>query len=287
MRQEETMVSAYFGRKALAIRILGGALLIIASPIIVLLVMIVRLTSAGPGLYRQTRTGRNGSEFNMLKIRTMYDGAESITGPVWSAPTDSRITPFGKFLRSFHLDELPQLVNVVRGEMDLVGPRPERPMFVARLTREIPNYRTRLLVLPGITGLAQVNLPPDETYDCVRRKLVLDRMYIRDASVFLDLRIMVCTALRLLGIRHGRAVRWLKLELSADAVPTMSQATGQNGVCHSSNAGHYSRPSFRESEQENGVPVAVLSGCGDSALAAEEEECGFASEATLPAPRPR
>jgi lipopolysaccharide/colanic/teichoic acid biosynthesis glycosyltransferase len=285
MRQEEMMVSTYFGRKALATRVLGTVLLIIASPVILLLVLVVRLTSPGPGLYRQTRTGRHGTEFDMLKIRTMYDGAESITGPIWSAPKDSRITPFGKILRSFHLDELPQLVNVVRGEMDLVGPRPERPVFVTRLTREIPNYRTRLLVLPGITGLAQVNLPPDETDDCVRRKLVLDRMYIRDASVFLDFRILLCTALRLMGIRHGRAVRWLRLELAADVLPTGSLAISGNGACQSSNGAHHSAPSYRDAEQDNGVPVAVLSGYGDSALAADEIE--FASEATLPARRPR
>src|SRR5688572_18245050 len=180
MTVERTIESAYFARKALLIRILGAVLLLISSPLILFFVAIVRLTSPGPGLYRQIRTGRNGIEFAMFKVRTMYEDAESITGPVWCVPQDSRITPFGKILRLFHLDELPQLINVVRGEMDLVGPRPERPIFVARLTRAIPNYHARLLVRPGITGLAQVNLPPDESIDCVRRKLILDCMYIRN-----------------------------------------------------------------------------------------------------------
>jgi lipopolysaccharide/colanic/teichoic acid biosynthesis glycosyltransferase len=210
--QGKTDVSGYFASKVWPARIAGGVLLVLASPIILLLVLLVRLTSSGPGLFRQVRTGRHGKEFNMYKVRTMYNGAESVTGPVWCQPGDSRITPIGKLLRLLHLDELPQLINVARGEMDLIGPRPERPAFVARLERSIPNYRARLQILPGVTGLAQVNLPPDETIDCVRRKLLLDCAYIHEASAGLDLRILLCTALRMVGIRHGHAVHLLGLE---------------------------------------------------------------------------
>lgn len=199
-------------------------LLALASPIILLLVAIVRCTSPGPGLYRQTRTGKDGIEFGMYKIRTMYQDAEAVSGPTWCKPGDSRITPVGRILRLLHLDELPQLINIVKGDMDLVGPRPERPAFVEMLAREIPHYRDRLQVLPGVTGLAQVNLPPDETINCVRKKLVLDRDYIRTACLNLDVRILICTSLRMLGIRHGRAVRWLHLERHVNVPTTRYQA---------------------------------------------------------------
>lgn len=209
--------STYFALKAWPTRLIGLVLLVCASPAILLLVTIVRATSPGPGFYRQTRTGKDGKEFKMYKIRTMYQDAESVSGPTWCKPGDSRITPVGKVLRLLHLDELPQLINIVNGEMDLIGPRPERPAFVEVLAREIPYYRERLQVLPGVTGLAQVNLPPDETLNCVRKKLLLDRDYIHNANLSLDIRILVCTSLRMLGIRHGRAVRWLRLERQVPA----------------------------------------------------------------------
>jgi len=210
--KQQCPVSTYFALKAGPTRFIGAILLLFAAPVIGLLVLIVRATSPGPGLYRQTRTGKDGKEFQMYKIRTMYQDAESLSGPTWCKPGDSRITPLGRILRLLHLDELPQLINIVRGEMDLIGPRPERPSFVELLAREIPGYRDRLHVLPGVTGLAQVNLPPDETLNCVRKKLVLDRDYIQTASMGLDIRILVCTSLRMLGIRHGRAVRMFRLE---------------------------------------------------------------------------
>jgi lipopolysaccharide/colanic/teichoic acid biosynthesis glycosyltransferase len=214
--------SDYFDLKAWPTRAIGLIMLVLASPAIAILILIVRATSPGPGLYRQTRTGKGGKEFKMYKIRTMYQDAESLTGPTWCKPGDSRITPVGRVMRLLHLDELPQLINIVNGEMDLIGPRPERPAFVEVLAREIPNYRERLQVLPGVTGLAQVNLPPDETLNCVRKKLTLDRDYINNADFSLDLRILLCTSLRMLGIRHGRAVRWLRLERP---VPDFAEAT--------------------------------------------------------------
>lgn len=201
----------YFARKKFFMRVLGLLLLVLFLPIILLVMLAVRLTSPGPALFRQARVGKEGREFTMYKIRTMYQDAEKESGPVWCQPADARITCLGRVLRFLHLDELPQLFNVARGEMDLIGPRPERPVFVEKLVEEVPGFAERLAVLPGVTGLAQINLPPDETTDSVRRKLSLDLEYIQTASLGLDTRILLCTALRMIGIRHGRAVQWLRL----------------------------------------------------------------------------
>ena len=206
-------------------------LLIPGLPLIGLLMVVVRLTSRGPALYRQVRVGQGGGscQFQMYKLRSMRLDAEAGTGPVWSAPgADPRITPVGYWLRRLHLDELPQLFNVLKGEMSLVGPRPERPEFVVVLAEKIPGYLDRLQVLPGITGLAQVNLPPDTDLDSVRRKLVLDREYVASAGLLLDLRIMLGTGLRVLGFRGPRFLRLLGLErtvtLPAPAEPIGSAA---------------------------------------------------------------
>jgi len=198
--------------------------LIPALPLIGLLMLVVRLTSRGPALYRQVRVGRGCRRFLMYKLRTMRVDAEAHTGPVWAAvAADPRITAVGYWLRRLHLDELPQLFNVLKGEMSLVGPRPERPEFVALLADEIPGYMDRLQVLPGITGLAQVNLPPDSDLDSVRRKLVLDREYLATMSIGLDLRLLLCTAMRVFGLRGGRAVELLGLARTV-ALPSSPQS---------------------------------------------------------------
>jgi lipopolysaccharide/colanic/teichoic acid biosynthesis glycosyltransferase len=151
--------------------------------------------------------------------------AEAYTGPVWAgAGSDSRVTPLGYWLRHLHLDELPQLYNIVRGEMSLVGPRPERPEFVGILTEQIPGYWDRLQVKPGITGLAQINLPPDTDLHSVRCKLVLDREYIHNSGPLLDARIVLCTLLRLVGLRGGRAVTLLGLSRTVVIERTPSPA---------------------------------------------------------------
>lgn len=182
-------------------RAAAALLLLASSPLLLLLMGAVRITSPGPAVYRQTRVGRGGKIFNVYKLRTMRHDAERTSGPVWCERNDPRITWLGKLLRKTHLDEFPQLVNVLRGEMALIGPRPERPEFVERLAIEIPGYMERLTVLPGVTGLAQINLPPDTDMMSVRRKLVLDCEYIRASSPLLDSRIFACTLLRLLGIK--------------------------------------------------------------------------------------
>jgi lipopolysaccharide/colanic/teichoic acid biosynthesis glycosyltransferase len=213
--------SSYLAAKALADRGLGLVLLVVSSPLIALLVIIIRLSSKGPGIYSQIRVGRAGRQFRMYKLRTMRSDAESRTGPVWaSAGRDPRVTALGHWLRILHLDELPQLYNLLRGEMSLVGPRPERPEFVAVLADKIPDYLDRLQVLPGITGLAQINLPPDSDLDSVRAKVQLDREYIRTAGAWLDLRIALCTLLRLVGLRGGRGVSLLGLKRVVVLPPT-------------------------------------------------------------------
>jgi|SRR5579863_8950115 len=174
------------------------ALLVLASPVIILGAVLVKLTSRGPAFYRQVRVGLNGRPFTLFKLRTMRQDAESGTGPVWSTENDPRITPLGQLLRRTHIDEFPQLWNVAKGEMSLVGPRPERPEFVARLNWEIPSYRERLQVRPGITGLAQLRLPADASLDCVRRKVVYDVYYVRYLTPWLDIKLLCLTAGRLL-----------------------------------------------------------------------------------------
>ncbi len=185
-------------------------LLVISAPVVLLAMLLVRLTSRGPAVYTQKRLGFNGRVFTMFKIRTMYLGSEP-NGARWSLPGDSRVTPVGRFLRWSHLDELPQLVNVLRGEMSLIGPRPERPEIVAQLVKSLPEYRLRLLVRPGVTGLVQVLQPPDTDLNSVRKKLNFDLYYIRRMNPWLDLRIVVGTALHLLSVSHryiGRVLRF-------------------------------------------------------------------------------
>jgi lipopolysaccharide/colanic/teichoic acid biosynthesis glycosyltransferase len=175
-------------------------LLLLSVPLILLAALAVRLTSRGPVLYTQTRLGRGGRPYTIYKIRTMTHNCESQSGARWATNSDPRITPIGRFLRRTHLDELPQLWNILRGEMSLVGPRPERPEFIPQLAQAIPGYRERLLVRPGLTGLAQVQLPPDTDLQSVRRKLAYDLYYIENMSFWLDLRLLTNTLLHVVGL---------------------------------------------------------------------------------------
>ncbi|HVS38132.1 MAG TPA: sugar transferase [Gemmataceae bacterium] len=171
-----------------------------ALPVIALSALVVKLTSRGPAFYTQTRVGRGGKHFTIYKIRTMIHNCESLTGPRWSIPGDPRVTRFGWFLRITHLDELPQLLNVLRGDMSLIGPRPERPEFIPELERSLPAYGQRLTVRPGVTGLAQVQLPADTDLASVRRKLAHDLYYVRHVNPWLDLRLLLCTAFYAIGV---------------------------------------------------------------------------------------
>ncbi|WP_425616571.1 sugar transferase [Anatilimnocola sp. NA78] len=212
-KQPKARLKRYFGWKG-ALDLLAAAILLVPGlPMIGILVILIRLTSKGPGVYRQVRVGRDGHIYTMYKLRSMRSDAESKTGPVWTTiGSDSRITPLGYWLRKLHLDELPQLINVLKGEMSLIGPRPERPEFVHVLSQNIPGYRDRLRIAPGITGLAQINLPPDTDLNSVRRKLVLDLEYVEKASLTLDFRIFLCTLFRIFGVRGDRAMRIMSLQ---------------------------------------------------------------------------
>jgi lipopolysaccharide/colanic/teichoic acid biosynthesis glycosyltransferase len=179
--------------------------LILSAPFIAFLVGIVRLTSRGPGLYSQTRLGLDGKPFCLYKIRTLHHGCDRAQGPVWTRTNDHRASRLGHLLRATHLDELPQLVNVLKGEMSLVGPRPMRPEITDAVAQRVPGFRRRLCVKPGITGLAQLYQSTDWGIADVRRKLRYDLFYAQHASMCFDLKIAMATVFRLLGIRVRRS----------------------------------------------------------------------------------
>ena len=174
-------------------------LLIIMTPLLAGIAIFVALTSEGPIAYSQWRVGHKGKLFRIYKFRTMSHGCEARTGPVWATADDPRATRVGSWLRNTHLDELPQLWNVLCGHMSLIGPRPERPEIAAEIEQTLPEFRQRLLVRPGITGLAQMRLPADSNLDTVRQKLGHDLYYIRHLGAWLDVRLAISTPLRLLG----------------------------------------------------------------------------------------
>lgn len=179
-------------------------LLVFTAPIVGLCALVVKLTSRGPAFYTQERVGQFGRVFTIYKLRTMYHHCEHLTGPTWSVPGDPRVTPIGRVLRALHVDELPQMVNVIRGQMSLIGPRPERPEIADRLAQTIEDYNARLAVLPGITGHAQVHLPPDTTVADVREKLRLDRYYLSRLSLWFDMLTLARTGLKVIGLYRTR-----------------------------------------------------------------------------------
>jgi exopolysaccharide biosynthesis polyprenyl glycosylphosphotransferase len=167
--------------------------LVLCAPLMLIIALAVRLSSPGPILYRQIRVGWHGKYFTLYKFRSMCEDAEADTGAVWAARDDKRVTRIGKWLRRLRLDELPQFFNVLRGEMSLVGPRPERPEFVEMLTERIPFYRQRHFVRPGITGWAQLNYKYGDTFEDAARKLEYDLYYIKHVSPALDAYILFHT----------------------------------------------------------------------------------------------
>ncbi len=190
----------YVSSKRIVDCVLAAALLGLTSPLLAMMAILIRCTSRGPAIYPQTRLGWRDRPFTLYKLRTMQHDCEKLTGPCWAIPNDPRVTSVGRFLRSTHMDELPQLWNVLRGEMSLIGPRPERPEIIVKLESFIPHYTERRQVLPGLTGLAQLQLPPDTDLSCVRRKLVYDLHYIEKASFWLDCRILAGTVFKVLGL---------------------------------------------------------------------------------------
>jgi lipopolysaccharide/colanic/teichoic acid biosynthesis glycosyltransferase len=201
--------------------VLAAAALFLALPLLLLIAIAIKLTSWGPVLYTQERVGldrrtpgdaaRNhrrvrdigGTPFTIYKFRTMRVDAEALSGAVWATQDDPRVTPVGRFLRQYRLDEIPQLLNVMRGEMNIVGPRPERPTIFAELREHIKEYPQRQRAKPGITGLAQIYHHYDRSLDDVRTKVRFDLEYIRRQSLLEDLRIMLRTIPVILFRRGG------------------------------------------------------------------------------------
>ena len=167
--------------------------LIMLSPFCLLVAILIKLTSKGPILYSQIRSGKHGEPFEIYKFRTMKVDAEKDSGPVWAQANDSRITPIGNFLRKSRIDEIPQFINVLQGHMSVIGPRPERPIFIEKLKEDISDYSKRLAVKPGITGLAQVYHRYDESIVDVRKKVKYDILYIKKMCFITDIGIIFRT----------------------------------------------------------------------------------------------
>lgn len=198
-------------------------LIVLTAPLMLVIALLVRLTSRGPAIYKQQRVGLDrrvdrlggslnprrdldlgGRPFAMYKFRTMYHREEGEEEQVWAKENDPRVTPLGRILRAFRLDELPQLFNVLMGDMNIVGPRPEQPEIFQDIRRRLGYYQRRQRVLPGITGLAQVSLPYDSDLEDVRRKVDLDLQYLRKRSPSEDVRIMVKTMPVMMGRKGAR-----------------------------------------------------------------------------------
>jgi len=163
----------------------------------------IKLDSAGPVFYLQERVGKDEKLFRVIKFRSMHEGAEKSSGPVWANKEDPRVTRIGRIMRRWRIDEVPQFINVLDGDMSLIGPRPERPYFVEQLSREIPLYKRRLKVRPGITGWAQVKHKYDENVEDVRKKVEYDLYYIENMSLRMDFKIFLNTiAVVLMGKGH-------------------------------------------------------------------------------------
>ncbi len=179
--------------KRLLDALVSAVVLVAGLPFWILIGILIRITSPGPAIYRQQRVGQNGRLFTMYKFRTMHEDAEAASGPVWATEDDPRYTAIGRWLRKTRLDEIPQFWNVLKGDMSLVGPRPERPYFVERLAEEIPLYNRRHRVKPGITGWAQVKWRYDTSLADVRQKVKYDLFYIENMSLRMDFKILFRT----------------------------------------------------------------------------------------------
>ena len=188
------------GKEVLDI-VLGCIALVLALPVMGLCAVIILLCDGGPIVFTQIRVGKDGKYFRLYKLRTMYRNVESATGAVWAKQGDPRVIGACRWMRMSHMDELPQLINVIRGDMSLVGPRPERPEILEELEKVYPDIRKRLTVLPGITGLAQVTNGYDTTVEAVRDKLRSDLKYIEKRCWSMELKILAAT----FGKLHDRS----------------------------------------------------------------------------------
>ena len=193
----------YFHLKTILEPLFALILLVLFSPLLLMIALSIYVTSGAPILYRQARSGYRGQPFPLFKFRTMSMTAEQ-SGPQWASKDDPRVTPLGRFLRKTRLDELPQLLNVLRGEISFVGPRPERPEFYRLLNEEVPLFSLRLLVRPGITGWAQVMQGYAATVEECKTKLEYDLFYVQNMSPRLDLRTVVNTVALMIRGNGGR-----------------------------------------------------------------------------------
>jgi len=166
--------------------------LVLSLPLCLFVALAIKLDSSGPVFYRQDRVGQDGKTFTMLKFRSMRNDAEE-NGPKWAAINDDRITRVGRFIRKYRLDEIPQMINVLKGDMSFIGPRPERPIFVDKFAKEIPYYPQRHVVKPGISGWAQIRYPYGASKEDALEKLKYDLYYIRHFSIFFDISIILET----------------------------------------------------------------------------------------------
>jgi len=181
------------GLKRVVDLILTVPLLLVFLPFGLIIAVAIKMESKGPVFYQQVRVGKDFKKFKTIKFRSMKHDAEKDTGPIWASPDDPRITKIGKLLRRFRIDEFPQFINVFKGDMSVIGPRPERPYFVEKLSKEYPLYHRRLSVLPGISGWSQIKQSYDRNLDDIRQKLKYDFYYIENLSFGLDLKIMIST----------------------------------------------------------------------------------------------
>jgi sugar transferase (PEP-CTERM system associated) len=184
--------------------ILSSIGLIVTIPISIITALLIKLDSGGPIIYKQERIGENGCTFNLLKFRSMRADAEKDTGPVWAGENDNRVTRVGKFIRKMHLDEIPQMINVLMGDMSFIGPRPERPYFVEMLSKIIPYYNYRHSIKPGITGWAAVNYDYGASIEDAVEKLQYDLYYLKNLSLFLDVLILLKTIAIVFSRRGAR-----------------------------------------------------------------------------------
>jgi sugar transferase (PEP-CTERM system associated) len=184
--------------------ICSALLLVVASPIMLVTALLIKLESPGSVFYRQERVGQNNSTFQVVKFRSMRNDAEKDGQPVWAQANDARVTRIGAIIRRLRIDELPQIFNVLKGEMSLVGPRPERPFFVEQLTQEIPFYALRHSIKPGVTGWAQVRYAYGSTVEDSLQKLQFDLYYVKNHTLFLDLVVLMETVAVVLTGRGAR-----------------------------------------------------------------------------------
>jgi lipopolysaccharide/colanic/teichoic acid biosynthesis glycosyltransferase len=217
----------YFFIKPMVDRLVIVGLSIVALPLGILISLAVAISDGRPIFFRQVRVGKGGRLFHIWKFRTMRNNAEDETGAVWSTTSDPRVTPLGRWLRCSHLDELPQFINVLCGDMNLVGPRPERPEFVETLIGEVPNYAKRTQVSPGITGLAQLRLGYDESVAELPRKVSCDLEYIQSASFVTDI-ILLCQTFPYIVSKIYK--KWMLEDVSSNVLPLVTPVGPTDGM---------------------------------------------------------